>query len=469
MKKKATILLCLILIINLLPTYVFASQSLAININEQTVELGGWIVNDKGTTYIPFQVVSNLFEAKSSFNQKDKSLTISKNDTDIWFQASNKTAIINQVKLELPAPPKMIYNTLFIPLKFVFETLGATVGWDKQTNAITIISDQITYQGQSIKELLQEPLPEGFVQIKISAAGDCLLGFDERTSTVNRFDTVFKEKNKDYSYFFKNVKPIFDTDDLTIVNLENPLTNASNKVVKEFVFKGAPEYRQILQEASIEAVNLSNNHIYDYLERGMKDTIENLKKVDISYFGEGHKSIIEVKGIKVANLGYKGWNNSKGVKSTIKKDIEAMKKDADLVIVTFHWGEERANYPNNIQKDLGRFVIDNGADLVIGHHPHVMQGIEQYKDKYIVYSLGNFSFGGNRNPSDKDTFIFQQNFTFDNTKQLVSNTTNIIPCSISSVKHRNDYCPTPQTDQAAKRIINRLKQYSSVFSKTVEF
>lgn len=465
MKKKIAILAGLVLIMNLIPTLIFGSQSQNININGKSLELGNWIINQEGTTYIPFQIISNLLEAESSFNEKDQSVTLSKDNMKIWLQTWNKTAIINGIKLEAPAQPQMIYNTLFVPLKFVFETLGATVGWDQSTNAITIVSNQITYKGQSVKELLEEPLQEGFVQIKISAAGDCILGFDERFSTANRFDSVFKEKNKDYGYFFKNVKPIFETDDLTIINLENPLTTATKKLDKEFAFKGPPEYTRILTEGSVEVVNLANNHTYDYLEQGMKDTTTNLKKANISYFGEGHKSIIEVKGIKVGNLGYKGWNNSKWVKDNIKKDIDGMKKAADLVIVTFHWGEERANYPNSIQKDLGHFAIDNGADLVLGHHPHVMQGIEQYKDKYIVYSLGNFSFGGNRNPSDKDTFIFQQSFTFDNTKQLVSNRTNVIPCTISSVSYRNDYCPTPQTGQAAQRIMNRLKKYSSVFLK----
>jgi len=451
------------------PTFILANQSLNININGQTLELGSWIVNSQGTSYIPFQIVSNLFGAISSFNEKDKSLTMIKGNINIWLQASHQQAVVNQRKLELLTPPKMIYNTLFVPLEFIFENLGATVNWDKKTNTITILSDQITYQGQSIKELLQEPVPQDFVQIKISAAGDFILGFDEKFGTTNRFDTVFKEKNKDYSYFMKNVKPFFETDDLTIVNLENPLTNATKKVIKEFVFKGKPEYTKILKEGSIEAVNIANNHTRDYLEQGMKDTINNLKKANISYFGEGYKSITEVKGIKIGKLGYKGWNNSKAVKEGIKKDLEKMKKDTDIIIVTFHWGEERSNYPNNIQKDLGKFAIDNGADLVVGHHPHVMQGIEQYKNKYIVYSLGNFCFGGNRNPSDKDTFIFQQNFILDDKKQIVSSKASVIPCLISSVTYRNDYCPTPQTDQVADRIINRLKEYSKKFPKSADF
>ncbi len=141
-----------------------------------------------------------------------------------------------------------------------------------------------------------------------------------------------------------------------------------------------------------------------------------------------------------------------------------MKADAcQLVIASFHWGIERKNYPNSVQKDLGRFTIDSGADLVLGHHPHVIQGIENYKGKYIVYSLANFCFGGNRNPSDKDTFIFQQTFEFKNGEKTDSDKINIIPCSVSSVKHRNNYQSTPVEGDEAKRILQRIEKYSEIF------
>ena len=433
MRKRIAVFLCAILIISLLPTILLANEPLRITINGQSLELGNWIVNHQEVNYIPLQIVTNLFGTEPS------------------------------------DPPIRVNNTLFVPLKAAFENLGATVTWDQKTRTIQISSDQLTYQGQSVKELLQQPLAEGFAEIKISAAGDFTLGFDEKFSTTHRFDTVLKEKNNDYRYFLKNVKHFFDTDDLTIVNLEGPLTYAAKKADKEFAFKGKPEYVHILKAGSIEAVNIANNHINDYFEQGRKETINHLKQANISYFGEGHESIIEVKGIKVGMLGYKGWNNSKAVKAGIEKDLKNMKKNADLIIVSFHWGEERANYPNAIQKDLGRFAIDHGADLVLGHHPHVIQGIEEYKNKYIVYSLANFCFGGNRNPSDKDTFIFQQSFIMDNKKQIFSSQTHIIPCLVSSVNYRNDYCPTPQSGKEADRIMNRLKTYSKNLLKSIDF
>lgn len=432
MKNKILTLVCTFLLVTLWSAPVFANESLKVSINGKNLDLGSWLVSDSGTSYIPVPVVSNLL--------KDQ-------------------------KLDLKVPVKNIYNTAFVPLKTAFQELGAGVHWDKTTNTIMVSSDLLEYKGQTTKELLQDPLPEGFVEVKISAAGDVVIGWDENFSTHNRFDQVFKEKGFDYKYFFKNVRHIFETDDLTIVNLETPLTNASKKANKTFAFKGKPEYTQILKEGSIEAVNLANNHTYDYLERGMKDTVAALSKANIEYFGEANKSITEVKGIKIGNLGYKGWNNSQYVKAGIKKDIEAMKKTADLVLVSFHWGDEGVNYPNNVQKDLGRFSIDQGADLVIGHHPHVIQGIEEYKGKNIIYSLANFSFGGNRNPRDKDTFIYQESFLFNEKKQMLSSKSGIIPATVSSVDYRNDYCPTPQRGERASKILNRLKTYSKGFQK----
>ncbi|HBQ65024.1 MAG TPA: capsular biosynthesis protein, partial [Clostridiales bacterium] len=132
----------------------------------------------------------------------------------------------------------------------------------------------------------------------------------------------------------------------------------------------------------------------------------------------------------------------------------------DLVIVSFHWGSELQYYPDGVQVELGHVAIDAGADLVWGHHPHVIQGIEKYKDRYIVYSLGNFCFGGNINPSDKDTMIFQARFSFTSGEKP-SCTGNIVPCRISSVDYINDYKPVVLTGEEERRVIGRIHAYSA--------
>lgn len=258
--------------------------------------------------------------------------------------------------------------------------------------------------------------------------------------------------------FFAGVKDIFENDDLTLVNLETTFTTAKKKAKKTFRFKGDPSYVNILKEGSVEMVNIANNHIYDYLQKGFDYTIETLEQAGILYSGEGHIAFFETKGITIASLGYCGWSTS--IKDQVKRDIEDVRAKADLVIVSFHWGKERSNYPNEIQKELGRFAIDQGADLVAGHHPHVIQGIEKYQGRYIVYSLGNFCFGGNRNPKDKDTFIFQNEFIFRD-GQLKESQCKIIPCRISSVTHVNDYQPTVLEGEEAQRVMNRILKYSS--------
>ena len=310
------------------------------------------------------------------------------------------------------------------------------------------------------------------VEIVLSFAGDCTLGRNETSAMENSFTDVFNRQGGRYGYFFENVANIFFNDDLTVVNLEGPLTTGTARADKEFAFKGSPEYVNILKEGGIDAVNLVNNHINDYGERGIKDTLTALGGAGIGYFGAGSGYIAEIKGIKIGLLGYKGWVSGSEIKKIIAGDINSLKKKgANIVITNFHWGDERANYPNLIQKDLGRYAIDAGADLVIGHHPHVLQGIEKYKGKYIVYSLANFCFGGNRNPADKDTFIFQHSLTFaykDSGYVLKRADAIIYPCLVSSVKGINDYKPTLASGNDWERIRKRLIEYSAPFGNLNE-
>lgn len=297
-------------------------------------------------------------------------------------------------------------------------------------------------------------------KITVSAAGDCTLGTDETFGYAGSFLDEYKKHGESTAYFLSNVKNIFANDDLTLVNLETPLTTAVRKANKEFRFKGLPKFVDILKFGSVEAVNVANNHSYDYLSQGYNDTISYLKDAKIGIFGLGSKFTAVIKGVSIGVLGYTGWSSSSTAKDTIRKDIQGMRNaGVRIIIVNFHWGIERDNYPNAVQKDLGRFTVDAGADLVVGEHPHVIQGIENYKGKYIVYSLGNFCFGGNKNPSDKDTFIFQQTFEFNDGKETGSQV-NIIPCSISSVKNRNNFQPTPLQGADKNRVLDRLDSYS---------
>jgi poly-gamma-glutamate synthesis protein (capsule biosynthesis protein) len=310
----------------------------------------------------------------------------------------------------------------------------------------------------AMEETTDKDLKEYDEVITISFAGDCTLGWDDTSAYINSFPYRLEENEGDFSYFFRGVKEIFEADDLTLVNLETTFTNSTKKAEKKFCFKGDSSYTGILKAGSIEMVNIANNHIYDYLDQGFRDTLTALEQDDILYSGEGFMGLATTKGIRIVSLGYRGWDVS--IKAQMEKDITRARELGDIVLVSFHWGEERKNYPNKTQQSLGHYAIDCGADIVVGHHPHVVQGIEKYKDKYIIYSLGNFSFGGNKNPTDKDSFIFQNKF-YVKGQRVVKKEGVVIPCKISSRTDMNDYQPTVALGEEGEKIMERLLLYST--------
>lgn len=262
-------------------------------------------------------------------------------------------------------------------------------------------------------------------------------------------------------YFFKNVRSILEKDDLSIVNFEGTLTTSTTRAEKKFAFKADPEYVNILTSGSVEAANIANNHSSDYGEVSRTDTLEILEDAGIAAFGYEQVQLLDVNGVKVGLTGIYELAEHLGKKQQVKENIAALKEaGAELIIVNFHWGIELEYVPNETQKKLAHLAIDEGADLVIGHHPHVLQGIEKYKGKYIAYSLGNFCFGGNSNPQDKDTIIFQQTFTIEDGKLKEDDNINIIPCSVSSKSNINDYCPTPLEGDEKQRVLDKIEEYS---------
>lgn len=298
--------------------------------------------------------------------------------------------------------------------------------------------------------------------VTVTAAGDCTLATDVNASTEGSFAAYASQLGGDYSYFLKNVAPVFAEDDLTIVNFEGTLSNQGTRQDKQFAFRGKPEYVQVLTTSSVEAANLANNHSADYGDVSLTDTIKYLNEAGISNFIGTNTAMREVNGISVGLVGINALNEEEAGK--LEKAIGSVKSlGAQLVIVSMHWGEEKATAPNEQQIELAHKAVDLGADLVIGTHPHVLQGIEKYNGRYIAYSLGNFCFGGNNNPSDKDTVIYRQVFTFvDGILQEDENMT-LIPATISGHDNYNDYQPAIATGDRKTEIQNRLTDYSAQF------
>lgn len=303
------------------------------------------------------------------------------------------------------------------------------------------------------------------VSLTLSVVGDCTLGTDETFDYDTSLNAYYENYGADY--FLQNVKDIFSTDDLTIANFEGTLTDSDEREDKTFAFKAPASYASILTGGSVEAVNTANNHSHDYGEQSFDDTLAALDDAGIVHFGYDETAVMDVKGIKVGLVGIYELYDHLEREQQLKDNIAKVKADgAQLIVAIFHWGNETETVPDSNQTTLGRIAIDEGADLVCGHHPHVLQGIETYKGRNIVYSLGNFCFGGNSSPSDMDTMIYQQTFTIDADGVKKDNVTNIIPCSISSAAYDgyNNYQPTPAEGDEATRILGKINERSSWIS-----
>lgn len=295
-------------------------------------------------------------------------------------------------------------------------------------------------------------------KITVSCAGDCTLGTDAAFGGTT-FPVEVENRGGDYGYFLRNVQKYFANDDLTIVNFEGTLTERGSREDKTFAFRGKPEYTKVLTEGSVEAVTLANNHSRDYGDVSMEDTKKYLDEAGIVWFENLNTKVMDVKGVKVGLVGLYALNGS--AEGNLPKAMEQVKKDgAEIIIVQIHWGVEGDNYPQDSQISLAHKAIDSGADLVIGHHPHVLQGMECYNGRMIAYSMGNFCFGGNQNPRDKDTMIYRQTFTVKDGKVTDYNDYSVVPCSLSSASSRNNYQPTPAEGSERQRIADKIQKFS---------
>jgi len=221
----------------------------------------------------------------------------------------------------------------------------------------------------------------------------------------------------DLKWPFRKLESLFSKMDVVMVNCESAITRSKNSVDKQFNFKMDPALTSVFSESGIDIVTLANNHVYDYGPEGLSDTLAALDVAGVSHVGAGmnlkearEPVIMNIKGKRVAFLAYGNYSPAKRNKPGVayryarhvRKDIRKAKKEgADIIVVNFHWGIELASEPQESDRELAYMSIDNGADVVVGHHPHVLQPIEIYKGKVIAFSLGNFVFGGNsKRPRD---------------------------------------------------------------------
>lgn len=343
---------------------------------------------------------------------------------------------------------------------------------DGLVNTIVIQETQ-QEDGTIVQELVEKPIYEadGSVLITLTATGDFTIGGDSRKS-ADIFEDELKKQGGDINFTMRNVRDILLDDDLTIVNFEGTLTDSTyvpaNKRENQFLFSAPPSYVSMLSDNGVEAVSLENNHIMDHGEEAYIDTQNALDGAGISWSNSTTLGVIEVKGVQIAMLSYLCIDRYESLWNKVPEDIAAAKAQYPIVIVSFHWGNEKDYAPTNNQIKMGRLAVDAGADLVLGHHSHRLNPIEQYKGVYICYSLGNFCFSGNNKPADMTSFMFQTRFRVRD-GEVSNEGFRIIPIRISSTKEYNDFAPTPLTDDTSiDSVLTTLKTNGRKLDYAVE-
>lgn len=286
----------------------------------------------------------------------------------------------------------------------------------------------------------------------LSFVGDCTLGSSPKTPIAWNFQSVVGD---DYAWPFAATRQYLEDDYLTLANMEGVFTRATEAKDALFTFKADPVYAKVFSSGSVELVSLGNNHAGDYLEQGLADTKAALEAEGVLYAEENDICLYQrgdgpLVGV-YAKLYPTAWQVTQGVH-------RLQEAGADLIVVAAHWGLEGTYRPTLDQMTAGRAAIDAGANVVYGAHPHVLQPVEGYAGGLILYSLGNWSFGGNTAPQDRDTAIVQLRFRRDPDGTLTLDACSAVPCSLSGSAGRNDYQPTPYESDAAgyTRVMRKL-------------
>lgn len=299
-----------------------------------------------------------------------------------------------------------------------------------------------------IKELpTQEP-----TSITMTFTGDVMIASYKNQTTAGSFNEYVNNNSPDY--FLNNVKNIFEKDDFTIINLENVLTDSElSEVWKDhspaYWYRSKTSNTDILTCSSVEAVSLANNHFGDYGNQGRTDTINAVVSAGLEYGNNDKTMYFEKDGFVVAVICHGLWGEWQA--NDIITRIKEAETKSDYQIVFYHGGTERIHSPENWKIRASRKMVDNGADLVIGNHPHVLQPMEVYNGVNIIYSMGNFLFGGSRSPENR-TIIYQHKISFNDEKEILSQDYEIIPCYVYTGS-TNNYQPTPVEDEAIRQKI----------------
>lgn len=307
-------------------------------------------------------------------------------------------------------------------------------------------------------------------EITIAAVGDLMLG--------GRTEPFLKEFGPDYP--FAEVMPFLGKADVVVGNLESPISTRGKAVEnKKFTLRAGPIAARALRQAGFRVVSLANNHSMDFGPLALQDTLAALAENDILYTGAGMNlddarspALLRIKGRTLAFLSYSLTfplefyasagrpGTAPGYADFVKADIEKARPLADLVIVSFHWGAELLTAAKDYQIELGRQAVDWGADLVLGHHPHVLQELEMYKGRLIAYSLGNFVFGSESNRTNVSMILL---LVFQG-KTLAR--VEAVPIDVNN--YRVKYRPRVLSGPAAAEVLGDINTASARFKTKLE-
>ena len=293
-------------------------------------------------------------------------------------------------------------------------------------------------------------LPE--FSVKISFTGDMILTADKYNTRSDNFHYYTRKYSKEY--FLDKVRHIFEADDFTCVNLESVFSDRDlqprNKGGgRAFWFKAPTKNIEILTCSSVEGVSIANNHTEDFGDQGYLDTIETVKNAGLAYGFEDEIIYFEKNGFRIAVVCHGLWGEWQT--GEVIPCLETAKANSDYQIVFYHGGAEGVYEPEQWRIRASRKLVDHGADLVIGNHPHVLQPREVYNGAEIIYSMGNFCYGGHSKPKNR-TMIYQMELTVDPmTKEVTNQESTIIPCYVFTGSGNNNFQPAVIEDEREKQ------------------
>lgn len=318
--------------------------------------------------------------------------------------------------------------------------------------------------------LVAMPLCASGEEIVISAVGDIML--------AGRWAPLLREKG--YDRPFGGVAAALAKSDINLANLESPIASGGKEyTAKKFRFRAEPEVARAVRKAGFNLVTLANNHSMDFGAVALAETMANLEAAGITWIGAGEDLVearrmvlFTVKGKKIAFLGYsltqpveffaarQRPGTAPGYAHIIVPDIARARQEADYVIVSFHWGKEGRSTPTPFQRSIAHKAIEAGADVIIGHHPHVLQGIERYGKGIIFYSLGNFVFASKSRAADQSVII---RLRLDEGRREAE----ILPLDV--LYRRVGFQPRLLSGKSAENVIEQLNSLSKPLTTEIKF